>query len=401
MTPNPTQQANGNAATSSPTGADASGSPNGSAVEAVERDLDATAQAFSDFLDLAADNWQQWAIALGLIIGALVVGWIAHRILFAVLRRFARTTGTKADEIFIRRIAHPARVLLPLLAVQLVLRWIAMPEAVRGGIRHALAIGLIVGVAWLLIGATFAAERLILRRHDVAVRDNLRARQVHTQFRVIRRIIAFFIFVVAGASVLMTFPSIRQVGASLLASAGLAGLVIGLAARPAVENLLAGLQIALTQPIRLDDVVIVGGEWGRIEEITSTYVVVKIWDERRLIVPFSKFIAESFQNWTRTTADLLGSVFVHVDYKTPVARVREELERIVKDHPKWDGRVAGLQVTEATDRTIQLRALVSAGDASSAWDLRCDVRERLIDFLQRELPECLPREREEHYSRQG
>jgi small-conductance mechanosensitive channel len=189
---------------------------------------------------------------------------------------------------------------------------------------------------------------------------------------------------------LMTFPAIRRFGASLLASAGVAGLIVGLAARETISSLLAGIQVALTEPIRLDDVVIVEGEWGRIEEIRMTYVVVRIWDERRLVVPLSYFIEKPFQNWTRKTANILGTVFLYVDYAVPVDEVREQLHRILKDSGLWDGKVWNLQVTDATERTMQLRALMSAPDSSTAWDLRCDVREKLIEFLQREYPGSLP-----------
>jgi small-conductance mechanosensitive channel len=191
----------------------------------------------------------------------------------------------------------------------------------------------------------------------------------------------------------MTFPGLRQIGASLLASAGVVGVVAGIAARPVFGNLIAGLQIALTQPIRLDDVVIIEGEWGRIEEITATYVVVKIWDERRLVVPLQWIIQNPFQNWTRTGSQLLGTVMLWMDYSVPLAPLRAELQRVCEEAPEWDGRVAMMQVTEANERAVQLRALVSAADASKTWDLRCRVREALIDFLQRERPEALPRVR--------
>jgi hypothetical protein len=196
--------------------------------------------------------------------------------------------------------------------------------------------------------------------------------------------------VVALSVALMTFPSIRHLGVSLFASAGVAGIVIGMAARPTIANLLAGIQIALTEPIRLDDVVIVNGEWGWIEEIGTTYVVVRIWDLRRLIVPLSQFIEQPFQNWTRVTADLLGTVIVYADYRVPVERVRQELHRILEASGMWDGKAWGLQVTDATERTIQLRALMSAPDSGKAWDLRCLVREQLVAFLQREYPDSLP-----------
>ena len=196
-------------------------------------------------------------------------------------------------------------------------------------------------------------------------------------------------------------PGARQVGASLLASAGVVGIVAGIAARPVFSNLIAGLQIALSQPIRIDDVLIVENEWGRVEEITGTYVVLRIWDERRLIIPLQWFIEHPFQNWTRTSSQLLGTVFLNVDYGMPLAPVRAELERIVKDIPEWDGRVVKLQVTDATERTMQLRILVTASDAGRAFDLRCQVREALIDFMQREFPQHLPLTRMEASSLQA
>jgi hypothetical protein len=198
------------------------------------------------------------------------------------------------------------------------------------------------------------------------------------------------VILAGSAAVLMTIPGVRQFGASLLASAGLAGLALGIAAKPVLSNLIAGLQIAMAQPIRLDDVVIVKGEWGRIEEITGTYVVVRIWDERRLIVPLNYFIENPFENWTRRTAELIGTVFLWVDYRLPMAPARTELERLCREAPEWDGRVCVLQVVDANEHAMQLRALVSAPDSSRAWDLRCRIREGLIAFVQREYPDYLP-----------
>jgi small-conductance mechanosensitive channel len=191
----------------------------------------------------------------------------------------------------------------------------------------------------------------------------------------------------------MTFPNVRQIGASMLASAGIAGLVAGIAARSTFASLIAGLQVALTQPIRLEDSVVVEGEWGWIEEIGTTYVVVRLWDLRRLIVPLTYFIEKPFQNWTRTTSDLLGTAMIYADYTVPVEEVRGELNRILNETPLWDRRAWGLQVTDLTDSTIQMRALMSASNASRAFDLRCYVRERLVHFLQEKYPQCLPTKR--------
>jgi small-conductance mechanosensitive channel len=203
------------------------------------------------------------------------------------------------------------------------------------------------------------------------------------------------VLVAGAAMVLMTFPGARQVGASLLASAGVIGIVAGLAAKPVFSNLIAGLQIALAQPIRLDDVLIVQGEWGRVEEITGTYVVLKIWDERRLIIPLQWFIENPFQNWTRKSASIIGTVFLWVDYRMPLAPLREASQRACEASPDWDRRLCKLQVTEAGEKSMQLRLLLTSASSGQNWDLRCSVREALIDFMQREYPQYLPLTRAE------
>jgi hypothetical protein len=217
----------------------------------------------------------------------------------------------------------------------------------------------------------------------------------------LRRIAVTLIVVITISVMLMTFPTIRHIGESMLASAGLAALVAGFAARSTLSNFAAGIQVAFTQPIRIGDAVVVEGEWGWIEEINITYVVVRIWDLRRLVVPVSYFIEKPFQNWTRSTADLLGTVFLYADFSLPVDAVRTELHRILESTKLWDGKVWGLQVTNTTDRTMELRALMSAGDSSTAWDLRCYVREKLVLFLQQQYPNSLPRLRAEVSNPEG
>jgi len=252
----------------------------------------------------------------------------------------------------------------------------------------------IIVVGWVAITAVNMAAALYLQRFPLDVVDNLLARKHRTQINILKRSAITLLTVVTAAAALMTFESVRQYGVSLFASAGVAGLVVGFAARPVLSNMIAGVQMAITQPIRIDDVVIVEGEWGRIEEITSTYVVVRIWDLRRLIVPLTYFIEKPFQNWTRVSAELLGTVFVYVDYTVPVDHVRAKVEEIVKASPLWDGKVVGVQVTDAKADTIEVRALASAANSGDIWNLRCELREKLIDFLQREYPGALPRRRE-------
>jgi small-conductance mechanosensitive channel len=243
--------------------------------------------------------------------------------------------------------------------------------------------------------AVRAAGQIYSRRLPVDSGGDLLARKHLTQVRILERTVTVLIVIVAAACVLITFESVREYGVSLFASAGIAGVIAGLAARPVLSNLFAGLQIAVAQPIRLEDAVIVENEFGRIEEITGTYVVVRLWDWRRMIVPLSYFIEKPFQNWTRQSPALIGSVLIYVDYTVPVARVREELTNIVSRSKLWDGQVVNLQVTDAKNDTIELRALMSAADAGKTSDLRCEVREALIAFLQREYPDALPKRRAE------
>ncbi|AGW92974.1 MULTISPECIES: mechanosensitive ion channel family protein [Cupriavidus] len=326
-----------------------------------------------------------WAAALI----AVVVALIAHRLSGLLLLRITRLAPV-LHAIVIKARA-PSKAVLPLLALQTV--WQAAPDDLRWihGVRHLNGLLLIAATTWLAARIIAGLAQGVLDRHPVDVEDNMGARRIHTQTRVLSRIAMTLVVVMGAAMLLMTFPGARQVGASLLASAGVVGLIAGFAAKPVFSNMIAGLQLALTQPIRLDDVLIVEGEWGRVEEITGTYVVLRIWDDRRLIIPLQYFIEKPFQNWTRNNAQLMGSVFFHVDYGMPLAPLRKELERIVRAAPEWDQRFFNLVVTDATERTMQIRVLCTAASSGQAWDLRCVVREGLIDFMQREFPQFLPR----------
>ena len=257
--------------------------------------------------------------------------------------------------------------------------------------RQLAIIAVLAVLAWLGLRAIRALERRVLREYPVDVSDNLLARRVQTQARVISRVAQGAVILVAVALALMTFPAVRELGTTLLASAGVIGLVAGIAAKPVFGNLIAGLQIALAQPIRLDDVVIVQGEWGRVEEINSTNVVVRIWDERRMVVPLQWFIENPFENWTRSTSQLLGTACMWLDYRTPMGDIREALEGICESDPRWDGRVCVAQVTETAESSIQVRLLVSARNSGDLFDLRCAVRERMIEYLACTHPEALPR----------
>lgn len=281
---------------------------------------------------------------------------------------------------------------IPLLLVQIVLR--AAPDDLRGVVplQHLSAVLFILAMTWLLINAARGVGDAIELRNPIDVADNLAARTIRTQTRVLVRTAMVVILIVGLAAVLMSFPSVRTVGASLLASAGVIGLAIGMAAKPVLGNLIAGIQIALTQPIRIDDVLIVEGEWGRVEEITGSYVVLRIWDRRRMVIPLQWFIEHPFQNWTRKSADIIGSVFWWVDYGLPLEPLRAEIRRLCEQVPQWwDGEVVVLQVVDSSERSMQLRALMTARNSGDAWDLRCHVRAGVIEFIQREYPQYLPR----------
>lgn len=319
-----------------------------------------------------------------LAIIAQIVGHIALRL--ATPFSFARDV--------LERIRAPFHWLVPLLGVQTVSR--SAPQDIAGinAINHLTLLAIIAVVTWLGLRVVDAIQQLIYKHHPMDVSDNFHARRIQTQTRVLVHTLSFLVILFGIAAMLMTFPIARQFGTSLLASAGVAGLVLGFAAKPVLGNLIAGLQIAITQPIRLDDVVIVSGEWGRIEEITGAYVVVRIWDDRRLIVPLQWFIENPFQNWTRRTTELLGFVYLWLDYSVPIESIRREADRLCKEVPQlWDGRVCGVQVTETDTNGVQLRVLMSASDSSKCWDLRCYMRENLMNYVMKNYPDSLPQMR--------
>jgi small-conductance mechanosensitive channel len=268
---------------------------------------------------------------------------------------------------------------------------IVVSEQYLAAVKHTFSLFLIALVSLLVIKTVYILNEYVISRFSVDVKDNLKARKIRTQLNVLKRIVIIVVCILALGTMLMTFEKVRQLGTTILASAGIVGIVVGMAAQRTIGTFIAGLQIAFTQPIRIDDVVIVENEWGRIEEITLTYVVVKIWDLRRLVVPITYFIEKPFQNWTRVSADLLGTVYLYVDYTVSVEAVRTELQKILKDSQLWDGKVSVLQVTNTSEHTIELRALMSAQDASKAWDLRCLVREKLVEFIQKNYPDSLPK----------
>jgi len=312
------------------------------------------------------------------------------RVLEARLTAWAAGTDSKLDDLMVSLLGQSLRVMVPVLGIIFALPILNLPANYDGVVAKSTSILLIVTLAILLFHAVNVGGKAVLSRFDISAADNLRARKVYTQVQVISRMIHVVITVLAAASLLMLFQEVRNIGTSLLASAGIVGIIAGIAAQKTLANLFAGFQIALAQPMRQDDVVIVEGEWGRVEEITLSYVVVHIWDDRRLILPLSYFIEKPFQNWTRTSSGLLGSIFVWVDYAFPVDEGREALKKIIEVHPLWDKRFWNLQVTDATDKTMQLRILATSADSSKSWNLRCDIREQFIAYIQKMHPQRLP-----------
>jgi small-conductance mechanosensitive channel len=323
------------------------------------------------------------ALAMG---GAVALVTLAYYL----LRRVGDESRLARD--LVRRAYRPSQLVAALVAL-----WIALLYA--GGWNptlHALLLLIIAASAWLATVLVNVATDLALRRFRLDARDPITARRIRTRVKVAHRVTLAVVSVLAISVMLITFEEVRTVGVSLLASAGVAGIIVGLAAQSTLSNVLAGVQVAFGDALRLDDVVVVEGEWGWVEEITLRHVVIKIWDERRLILPTSYFTTTPFQNWTKSERQLLGTVELDVDWSVPLADMREELRRIVEKTDLWDGRAWGLQVIDATGSLIRVRALVSAADSSAQWDLRCLVREKLVSWLQRNHPTALPRVRTEY-----
>jgi small-conductance mechanosensitive channel len=333
-----------------------------------------------------------WLIGLGLVCFAILCALSLHRLLASMAKRAIGPKRSIAVQV-LETTSGPSKLAVCLVAVAVVLPLAPLNDDLRNALTHLFAVASIALIGWISIRAVDLVAARYLQRYRLEIEENFLARKHVTQVRVFKRVIDTVIVIVAVSTALMTFESVKQYGVSLFASAGAAGLVVGLAARPLLSNLIAGVQIAVTQPIRIEDAVIIENEWGWVEDIASTYVVIRLWDWRRMVVPLAYFIERPFQNWTRDAASLIGSIILHVDYAADVPKIRERLERVVQESKLWDGAVVNLQVVDANARTMELRALVSARNAPQAWDLRCEMREKLIAFLQAEMPEALPRDR--------
>jgi len=335
-----------------------------------------------------------WAAGVGIFVLAVATASIVYLMIAKVVALATRGQATYLNSVF-HRVRRILCLGLILIATNLAAQLPYFPERVSELASKLLSVAVILLIGWAAAISIDVANSLYLRQYKNDAADSLLARKHFTQIRVLRRTVDVLIGIVTIAAALMAFEPVRQFGVSLFASAGAAGLVVGLAARPVLSNLIAGIQLAITQPIRINDAVIVEGEWGTIEEITSTYVVIKVWDLRRLIVPLSYFMEKPFQNWTRDSAQLIGTVYLRTDYDVPVEAVRAKLNEIAHASKLWDKQVVNLQVTDFKDTSVELRMLVSAQTSAEAWDLRCEVREKMLAFLQSEFPQSLPRQRVE------
>ncbi|HVV64653.1 MAG TPA: mechanosensitive ion channel family protein [Rhizomicrobium sp.] len=336
----------------------------------------------------------RWLVAIGVFALIVAGGLVLQAVFLRLVSERAKTWNPLIQLAFLRT-RLVARFAAIVLAVAIALPLVPLSKDGQQSGHAVLVAAFIALIGWIaLVAANLFMDRYVGGlRLDVA--DNLTARKAMTQMKIVRRAVNILIGLITLGLALMTFDTVRQFGVSLFASAGLAGLIAGLAARPVLENMIAGVQLALTQPIRIGDAVVIADEWGWIEEITSTYVVVKLWDWRRQIVPLTYLFQNPFANWTRSSSSIIGTVYIYVDYTLPVAQLRARAEEIARASRLWDGQVVNVQVSDAREQTMQVRVLVSAKDSPTAWDLRCEMREKLIDYLQREFPASLPKTRSE------
>lgn len=344
--------------------------------------------------DLNISSWGWNLIIIGF---SLLFGLIIRLIRAIPARMIARSQKASSGFSFFHslllRLGSPLNVFLPLFLFNMLLPAMKMPVAIMHKVSKGVEVLLIISFAWILIRCIRIGQDYVISKYDLKKEDNFRERKIRTQLQFLRRLVIGVIVILTVASVLLSFSSLRKVGTGLLTGVGVGGIIIGFAAQRSIGNLLAGFQIAFTQPIRLYDMVMVEGEFGTVDEITLTYVVVKLWDERRLVLPINYFIEKPFQNWTRTGSELLGTVLLFTDYSLPVEPIRAELTRLLQQSKYWDGRVNSVHVTDATENTVQIRALMSARNSGDNFELRCYVRENLIKFIHDNLGASLPKNR--------
>jgi small-conductance mechanosensitive channel len=333
---------------------------------------------------------QPWAWNLGVVVISLLLGFLIKVIITGILHFYKNRKDYSLFKSIITHLGKPLNIFVPLLTLNFMQPFLILSQIYLKPLDKIIGILLIIAFANMLINSFKIFEDFVYHQYDLNKDDNLKERKVRTQLIFIRKVIVIFIVLVTLAIILLSFDNVRKIGDGLLTGVGISSIIVGFAAQKSLSNFLAGFQIAFTQPIRIDDVLVVEGEWGRVEDITLTYVVVSIWDQRRLVLPITYFIEKPFQNWTRSTSEILGTVFLYVDYTFPVDDLRTELSRLLTTTKLWDKRVGILQVTDAKEHTIELRILVSARNSSEAFDLRCYIREKLLKYIAENIPQSLP-----------
>jgi len=346
-----------------------------------------------DQIEVWSDQLQPWAWNLCVVGTALLAGFLIKLIITSLLHFYKRTADYSFFKSVLTHIGPALNHFVPLLLLNLLIPSMELSKRYVNIVDRSVEILLIISFASLLISAIKTFEDYVYHTYDLNKADNLKERKIRTQLQFIRKVIIVFIVLVTISIILLSFDNVRKIGAGLLTGVGIGSIIIGFAAQKSLANFLAGFQIAFTQPIRIDDVLVVEGEWGRVEDITLTYVVLNIWDQRRLILPINYFIEKPFQNWTRTTSEILGTVFIYADYSLPVDELRVELTRLLELNELWDKRVGILEVTDVKEQTMEIRALVSARNSSQAFDLRCYVRENLVKYIREKVPGSLPQKR--------
>jgi small-conductance mechanosensitive channel len=354
-----------------------------------------TVESAIDWADTVAREMPPWLVTVLVLAISAAFASLLHGLLFRLVQRFLYRRLGEFGRRLCHRVFRPTCLGAVILTLSIAVQIAPIEGRVAQSANWALALAFIIFVGWCAVVVVDTAADLYMRRFPSNREDPILARRHLTQMRLLRRTAVILIYFMTFSALLMTIPSIRQLGVSLFASAGVAGLVVGLAARPLLSNLIAGIQIALTQPLRIGDEVIMEGEFGTIEEIRTTYVVLKTWDWRRVILPLSSVTDKPFQNWTLSTSSQIGTVFWYIDYMTPVEPIRQRFEELVKESALWDGQVAVFQVTDVTAEAVQVRGLVSAASPGAAWDLRCEIREKLLAYIAETHPEALPRARVE------
>jgi small-conductance mechanosensitive channel len=330
-----------------------------------------------------------WVTAVLLVTLSFTVGFLARFILLRFIR-YWQNRDRKLFKSLEKHLRGSMFLFLPLMLINVGVNYIDMHPDALAFITTTVNTFIILSLCSILIRLTNVAQDMLFIRYDITIANNLRARKIRTQIIYVKKVAIVLLVSLCVSLILLSIPGVRKFGTTILAGAGVAGIIIGFALQKSLVNLFAGIQIAFTQPIKIDDAVVVENEWGWIEEINLTYIVVRIWDLRRLVLPITYFTEKPFQNWTRNDAQILGSVFLYLDYSMPLDPLRKHFEKVLSETTLWDQQTQVLQVTDTNEKTMTIRLLMTAQNSPTAWDLRCYVREKMIEFIQQNYPQSLP-----------